>query len=353
MVLTPVSLVHVGRCPLRGGQAASAVELRERMVTPWRFSVRVCLSHLRGFALRKELSLLRPSGRNSRLCWLLLGTLPKLVSVCGDTGDGAPEPLCQQRASWGELAENGPLERVPHEGGLGCLLLYLQIGLRAGVLLVKFFPLLLLYPLTYLAPSISSLWLHLLLKATETSGPTYIKLGQWASTRRDLFSEAFCAQFSKLHVRVTPHPWIHTEHILQQAFGEDWAKILCFEKQEPVGSGCVAQVYKARANPVFLENDSIQRLAKASRLRPCSDAGARWGLGEELCGHLEKEWGSQGSLADQSFLKRLLLPQADLVGSDAVVSQAAALAHLPEPHHLIPVAVKVSALMSSAGPSHL
>ncbi|XP_036284596.1 uncharacterized aarF domain-containing protein kinase 2 isoform X2 [Pipistrellus kuhlii] len=310
------------------------------MVTPWRFSVRLCLSHLRGFELRKGFSLFRPSRRNSRLCWLLLGTLPKFVSVRGDIGDGAPEPLGRRRASWVELAENGPLERVPHEGRLGCLLLYLRIGLRAGALLVKFFPLLLLYPLTYLAPSISSLWLFLLLKATETSGPTYIKLGQWASTRRDLFSEAFCAQFSKLHVRVTPHPWSHTEHTLQQAFGEDWGKVLCFEKQEPVGSGCVAQVYKARANPVFLENDSIQRLAQASRLRPCSEAGALEGP-RALFGHLEKEWRSQGSLADQSFLERLLLPKADLAGSDSVVSQALAPAHLSEPHHLIPVAVKV------------
>nr|KAF6337747.1 aarF domain containing kinase 2 [Pipistrellus kuhlii] len=310
------------------------------MVTPWRFSVRLCLSHLRGFELRKGFSLFRPSRRNSRLCWLLLGTLPKFVSVRGDIGDGAPEPLGRRRASWVELAENGPLERVPHEGRLGCLLLYLRIGLRAGALLVKFFPLLLLYPLTYLAPSISSLWLFLLLKATETSGPTYIKLGQWASTRRDLFSEAFCAQFSKLHVRVTPHPWSHTEHTLQQAFGEDWGKVLCFEKQEPVGSGCVAQVYKARANPVFLENDSIQRLAQASRLRPCSEAGALEGP-RALFGHLEKEWRSQGSLADQSFLERLLLPKADLAGSDSVVSQALAPAHLSEPHHLIPVAVKI------------
>ncbi|KYO36510.1 hypothetical protein Y1Q_0024234 [Alligator mississippiensis] len=47
----------------------------------------------------------------------------------------------------------------------------------------------------------TSLWLQLLLKATETSGPTFIKLGQWASTRRDLFSEEFCAKFSKLHVK--------------------------------------------------------------------------------------------------------------------------------------------------------
>ncbi|XP_023495600.1 uncharacterized aarF domain-containing protein kinase 2 isoform X2 [Equus caballus] len=312
------------------------------MVTPWRLSVRVCLSHLRGFELRKELCLLRPPGcsRNARLCWLLLGTLPKLISAYGDTGEGGPESFCQRRASWSDLAENGPLERVSQEGRLGGLLLHLRIWLRAGALLVKFFPLLLLYPLTYLAPSVSSLWLRLLLKATETSGPTYIKLGQWASTRRDLFSEAFCAQFSKLHVRVTPHPWTHTEHFLQQAFGEDWGRVLCFENQEPVGSGCVAQVYKARANPAFLETNSIQRLGTASSLQPSSEAGEVGGL-RELFGHLGKGWRPQGSLADQSFLERLLLPKSDLVGSKAVVSQSSGPAHPLEPDHIIPVAVKV------------
>ncbi|XP_014922547.2 uncharacterized aarF domain-containing protein kinase 2 isoform X1 [Acinonyx jubatus] len=312
------------------------------MVTPWRFSVRVCLSYLRGFELRQELGLLRSSGcsRNARLCWLLLGTLPKLISAYGDVGEGGPESVCQQRASWSDLAENGPPQRVSQEGPLGCLLLHLRIWLRAGALLMKFFPLLLFYPLTYLAPSISSLWLYLLLKATETSGPTYIKLGQWASTRRDLFSEAFCAQFSKLHVQVTPHPWTHTEHFLRQAFGEDWGRVLCFEKKEPVGSGCVAQVYKARANPVFLENVSIQRLAEASSLQPSSEAGAVRRLGE-LFGPLGKGWKFQGSLADQSFLERLLLPKADLDGSNAVLSQSSAPAHQSEPDHLIPVAVKV------------
>nr|XP_045366932.1 uncharacterized aarF domain-containing protein kinase 2 isoform X3 [Camelus bactrianus] len=312
------------------------------MVTPWRFSVRVCLSHLRSFELRKELGLLRPSGcsHKARLCWLLLGTLPKLISAYEDVGDKVPENLCRQRARWSDLAENVPLERVPQEGRLDCLLLHLRVWLRAGALLVKFFPLLLLYPLTYLAPSVSSLWLHLLLKATETSGPTYIKLGQWASTRRDLFSEAFCAQFSKLHVQVTPHAWTHTEDFLREAFGEDWGRVLCFEKQEPVGSGCVAQVYKARANPAFLENDSIQRLAKASRLQPSSEAGAVRELREHL-GHLGKVWGPQGSLADQSFLERLLFPKADLVGSNAVLSQASGPTHGPESDHLIPVAVKI------------
>uniref|UniRef100_A0A8C3X3I5 AarF domain containing kinase 2 n=1 Tax=Catagonus wagneri TaxID=51154 RepID=A0A8C3X3I5_9CETA len=313
-----------------------------RMVTPWRLSVRVCLSHLRGFELRKELGLLRPSGYSgrARLCWLVLGTLPKLVSVSEDTGEGAPESLCRQRASRSVLAGHGPLRTVPPEGRLDCLLLHVRIWLRAGTLLVKFLPLLLLYPFTYLAPSVSSLWLSLLLKATETSGPTYIKLGQWASTRRDLFSEAFCAQFSKLHVRVTPHAWTHTEHFLRQAFGEDWGRVLCFEKLEPVGSGCVAQVYKARANPAFLENDSIRRLASASGLQPSSEAGMVAGL-RELLGLQGKAWRPPGSLADQSFLEKLLLPKADLVGSNAVSSQAPGPVGNTEPDHLIPVAVKV------------
>ncbi|XP_053465351.1 uncharacterized aarF domain-containing protein kinase 2 isoform X1 [Nycticebus coucang] len=312
------------------------------MVTPWRFSVRLCLSHLRCFELRREFGLLRPSecSRSARLCWLLLGTLPKLVLASGDIDEGAPDSLCLQRARWSDPAEGGPVGRFSQAGRLGCVFLHLRIWLRAGALLVKFFPLLLLYPLTYLAPSVSTLWLRLLLKATETSGPTYIKLGQWASTRRDLFSEAFCAQFSKLHVRVTPHPWTHTEHFLQQAFGEDWRSVLSFENQEPVGSGCVAQVYKAYANIAFLESDSIQRLGGTPCLQPSSEAGAVRGL-RELFEHPKKGWTPPGNLADQSFLERLLLPKADLAGSNAELSEAVVPGHCPKTDHLIPVAVKV------------
>nr|XP_005551002.2 uncharacterized aarF domain-containing protein kinase 2 isoform X2 [Macaca fascicularis] len=312
------------------------------MVAPWRVSVRVCLSHLRCFELRQGLSLLRPSEcpRDARLCWLLLGTLPKVVSVCGDVGEGATDVLGRQRVRCSAAAGAGLAESLPRAGPLGGVFLHLRLWLRAGALLVKFFPLLLLYPLTYLAPSVSTLWLHLLLKATETSGPTYIKLGQWASTRRDLFSEAFCAQFSKLHVRVTPHPWAHTERFLRQAFGEDWGSILSFENREPVGSGCVAQVYKAYANTAFLETDSVQRLGRASCLPPFPDPGAVGGL-RELFGYLGNGRKPPGNLADQSFLERLLLPEADLVGSNAGVSQAQVPGHQLEPGHLIPVAVKV------------
>ncbi|XP_075809664.1 putative aarF domain-containing protein kinase 2 isoform X1 [Microtus pennsylvanicus] len=306
------------------------------MVTLWRLSVRVCLSHLRCSEFRKEFGLPRPLGcsRNARLCWFLLGTLPKFISAHGDVGEGAPGTLCQRKTHWSDLAGNGRVE-VAQAGPLGRVLLCLRLGLRAGILLAKFFPLLFLYPLTYLAPGFSTLWLHLLLKATETSGPTYIKLGQWASTRHDLFSEAFCAQFSKLHVQVTPHPWAHTECLLQQAFGEDWGSLLFFETQEPVGSGCVAQVYKAFASTTLLEKDRAWRLGQLSVPWLSSGSGAVWMLG----GSFVKEWKPSESLADEAFVEKLLLPKADLVRSEGSMPQVPG--HPPKSDHLVPVAVKV------------
>ncbi|XP_052576334.1 uncharacterized aarF domain-containing protein kinase 2 isoform X4 [Peromyscus californicus insignis] len=305
------------------------------MVTLWRLSVRVCLSHLRCFEFGKELGLSRPLGcsRNARLCWFLLGTLPKFISAHGNVGEGASGSLCQRKTHWSDLAENGRVE-VTQAGPLGRVLLCLRLGLRAGVLLAKFFPLLVLYPLTYLSPSLSTLWLHLLLKATETSGPTYIKLGQWAGTRRDLFSEAFCVQFSKLHVQVTPHPWAHTECLLQQAFGEDWGSLLFFDTQEPVGSGCVAQVYKAFASTALLE-DRIWRLGDLSVPQLSSGTGAV-GMPRQP---FAKEWKPLENLADEAFLEKLLLPKTDLVRSEVGTSQVPG--HPPTSDHLIPVAVKV------------
>lgn len=126
--------------------------------------------------------------------------------------------------------------------------------------------------------------------AIETAGPTYIKLAQWASTRNDLFSPEFVGYFSKLQDETRGHSWKETEAALERAYGKEWRKVLSFDKFEedhsgdlednkrfkgsgdkanrdrqkrlernetksassaasptiPIGSGCVAQVYKAR-----------------------------------------------------------------------------------------------------------
>lgn len=78
----------------------------------------------------------------------------------------------------------------------------------------------------------------------EFSGPILIKLGQWASTRRDLFPDSCCSQFSRLQRRIKPHSWRFTTHQMKRAFGSNWRKIFVkFDNDgNPIGSGCVAQV---------------------------------------------------------------------------------------------------------------
>uniref|UniRef100_A0A673K1T2 AarF domain containing kinase 2 n=1 Tax=Sinocyclocheilus rhinocerous TaxID=307959 RepID=A0A673K1T2_9TELE len=142
------------------------------------------------------------------------------------------------------------------------LVFVLRLGICALVLLLKFSPLLILYPLTLLSQRWVSHWLDALLWVTETSGPTFIKLGQWASTRRDIFSRDFCERFSRLHVRVKPHPWSHTKLCLRRAFGEGWRQMFVFDGKEPVGLGCVAQVYRAKAKVKSVEGLEFQKLVE-------------------------------------------------------------------------------------------
>jgi len=86
------------------------------------------------------------------------------------------------------------------------------------------------------------MWSYLLW-AIEKSGPTFIKLAQWASTREDLFPAALTNRLVKLQDNTRPHGWKHTSKLLKAALG-DWEKFLHIEEQRPIGSGCIAQVYK-------------------------------------------------------------------------------------------------------------
>ncbi|MEQ2163950.1 hypothetical protein GOODEAATRI_001507 [Goodea atripinnis] len=125
----------------------------------------------------------------------------------------------------------------------------------------------------------ASYWLEALLWVTETSGPTFIKLGQWASTRRDIFSREFCEHFSRLHVKVRPHSWAHTKQFLRRAFGEGWRRLLVFDSKEPVGSGCVAQVYRGWARVAQVEDPSFQSIVEEMEREDMLEAWEIPGLG--------------------------------------------------------------------------
>ncbi|XP_005040394.1 PREDICTED: uncharacterized aarF domain-containing protein kinase 2 [Ficedula albicollis] len=181
-------------------------------------------------------------------------------------------------------------------------------------------------------------------RAAEAAGPTCVKLGQWASTRRDLFSEAFCDEFSKLHVEVSPHPWGHTDELLRKAFGEDWMGILTFPSREPVGSGCVAQVYKAYADLAAIAGSRAKELERRSEFRSAFEAwevsGFRGLLGwlrrrksEEIRDERSREELSSADCSQGGPVSRMSLTEQR---AKPVLNTNPASAR-----HLMPVAIKV------------
>uniref|UniRef100_A0A8C5UJ31 AarF domain containing kinase 2 n=1 Tax=Malurus cyaneus samueli TaxID=2593467 RepID=A0A8C5UJ31_9PASS len=236
-------------------------------------------------------------------------------------------------------AERGA-ERPPR-GLLRRLGLVLRLGVRACGLLLRFGPLLLLYPLSRLWPGMGARWLRLLRRAAEAAGPTCIKLGQWASTRRDLFSEAFCDEFSKLHVEVSPHPWGHTDELLRKAFGEDWMGILKFQSREPVGSGCVAQVYKAYADLAAVADSRAKELEQHSEFRSAFEAWEVSGF-RGLLGWLRRRKSKDERSREE--LSSAGCSQGSPVSRMSLVEQTAKPLPNANPssaRHLMPVAIKI------------
>jgi len=78
-------------------------------------------------------------------------------------------------------------------------------------------------------------------------GPAFVKLGQWAATRRDLFPVYFCIRLSELHSSTYTHSFAHTQKALVEAFGENYeSRGLVLKKDDIIlGSGSAAQVHKA------------------------------------------------------------------------------------------------------------
>lgn len=121
-------------------------------------------------------------------------------------------------------------------------------------------PLTVLYPLSLVSSKAEEISWRYALWGIERAGPTFIKLVQWASTRQDLFSPEFCHYFGKLQDETKGHSWKETVKILQEELGLPESSPESNDDQEtkataavndyfdldhtPIGSGCVAQVYR-------------------------------------------------------------------------------------------------------------
>ncbi|KAI2492462.1 ABC1 family-like protein [Fragilaria crotonensis] len=120
-------------------------------------------------------------------------------------------------------------------------------------------PMVLLAPFSYVSETAhKELWRYALY-AIEEAGPTCIKFVQWATTRQDLFSQEFCTHFGQLRDKTRGHAWEATERLLERELGKDWKSLIDMET-EPIGSGCIAQVYKGKlmdATPTFAKGTEL------------------------------------------------------------------------------------------------
>lgn len=88
-------------------------------------------------------------------------------------------------------------------------------------------------------------WLHLVHHTLEFAGAAFIKWGQWAATRPDLFPRDLCLELTKLHANAPAHKFSHTVQTVERAFGKAINDIFVDFEEKPVASGSIAQVHKA------------------------------------------------------------------------------------------------------------
>lgn len=125
--------------------------------------------------------------------------------------------------------------------------------LEGFILLLRAIYLAILFsPCIAMAPFVDSLgvefrkrWLHMVHLTLEKAGPAFIKWGQWAATRSDLFPRDLCTELAKLQSNAPSHSFAFTKQTIESAFGRNLHQI--FEKfdEKPVASGSVAQVHRA------------------------------------------------------------------------------------------------------------
>ncbi|KAE8374307.1 hypothetical protein BDV26DRAFT_270248 [Aspergillus bertholletiae] len=150
-------------------------------------------------------------------------------------------------------------------------------GLRFAHLVIIFLPVILTVPAVWFGKHLKTRkdvrsgtlwWYSFLVRSMERAGPAFIKLGQWAASRTDIFPPELCNIMSSLHSNAPSHSLQETKKTICKAFNglsfEDIFEEFC---EEPLGVGAIAQVYKARLKP----NLAVSQDQEASEVQGLRD----------------------------------------------------------------------------------
>ena len=117
---------------------------------------------------------------------------------------------------------------------------------RALYLAILFSPSILMAPFAdVFGLRFRKLWLQVVHRSLEKGGPAFIKWGQWAATRPDLFPRDLCTKLSELHTKAPEHSFSYTKRTIERAFGRRLSEIFENFEEAPVASGSIAQVHRA------------------------------------------------------------------------------------------------------------
>ena len=153
----------------------------------------------------------------------------------------------------------------------------LAVGLRFLHLVAIFVPVVVTVPVVWLGSrrrdrenerSGTLWWYRFLVRSMERAGPAFIKLGQWAASRQDIFPLEMCRTLSSLHSNAPAHSLEVTKATIVRAFdGRPFHEIFEEFDEKPLGVGAIAQVYKAKLKPDLMAAAVDEEPEQPERMR--------------------------------------------------------------------------------------
>lgn len=125
----------------------------------------------------------------------------------------------------------------------------LQLALRCAYLCLIFSPAIATSGLAMISVLFRThVWFWILSRSIAISGAAFIKWGQWASTRPDIFPPELCRALAELQASAPEHSLAFTRQAIERELGLPLERVFESFSERPIASGSIAQVYRARLN---------------------------------------------------------------------------------------------------------
>lgn len=125
----------------------------------------------------------------------------------------------------------------------------------------------------------TEVWAWMLLNALRNAGPVWIKWGQWAASRPDIFPAPIRKRLEELHDAAPEHSFRDTRRMLEEAYGCPLEDIYEEFDHQPVASGSIGQVYRAKLREDVARRATLEDLAAYAAERTLFQKLWDWVLG--------------------------------------------------------------------------